>query len=100
MLKYILHTTKVSSIVAITLANLKNSQNKSNLHLKTRRANIDLLYSNEDDEDNVEINPIEQDRKLKEAMIDCSIKMASSKTCILCLMQYILIKFNTVNFEI
>lgn len=43
-----------------------------------RRANTDLVYSNEDDEDTIEIAPEDQDRMTKEANLNCSNRIESA----------------------
>ncbi|RMZ94685.1 hypothetical protein BpHYR1_036371 [Brachionus plicatilis] len=40
------------------------------------RTSIDVLYSNEEDSDLIEIDQAQQERKLKEAAFNCSLKMA------------------------
>ena len=43
-----------------------------------RRANTDLVYSNEDDEDTIEIAPEDQDRMTIEAKLNCSNRIESA----------------------
>lgn len=41
------------------------------------RTSIDVLYSNEEDSDLIEIDQAQQEKKLKEAAVNCSSKMAA-----------------------
>lgn len=41
------------------------------------RTSIDVLYSNEEDSDLIEIDQAQQEKKLKEAALNCSSKMTA-----------------------
>jgi hypothetical protein len=45
------------------------------VHTNHHRNSIDIMYSNEDDDATIEIDPLEQDRRLHEAELNCTIKM-------------------------
>lgn len=88
---------KISSLAALSLARLETEGTESRqsrrpsiqshssttaatswLKKVVRRANTDLVYSNEDDEDTIEIAREDQDRMLKEAFINCTIRINSA----------------------
>ncbi len=69
---------KISSLAALSLAKLENagsSVSPSRHSPRPRRANIDLLYSNEHDEDTIEIDQADQDRLLDEANRNCTLRI-------------------------
>jgi hypothetical protein len=78
----IFFVTILNVMLKVLLSILFNTTNAwyhaYNVHGNHHRNSIDIMYSNENDDATIEIDPIEQERRLLEAELNCSIKMLNA----------------------
>ncbi len=77
-------------ILIIYLSNITNAALFSYVKRRVKRDTLDSLYSNERDDITIEIDPEEQERRLKEAQENCISKIINQS--LLSMMVFLLIK--------